>query len=78
MKSHAYGKGLNRELKFKGIEIKFVKEDCWIGVYWKRKFEETWHRQGIDSPVFPAIQETFTIYICIIPTLPIIFSWSNR
>jgi hypothetical protein len=49
-------------MKFR-VRIEFVKEDCWIGLFWKR------HRFN-SSP--SGVDPTITFYVCIIPMLPII------
>lgn len=45
------------------VRIKFVPEDFWIGVYVKRE-TSTFHRH-------------FKVFVCLLPMLPIIFSWSR-
>jgi hypothetical protein len=41
------------------MKIKFVKQDLWIGVFWKRTNEKLFYK--------------ITVYVCLIPCLPIIF-----
>jgi len=51
----------------KRIKIKFVKEDCWIGIYWKKRYNIGYEaRNGVSELV------VFKIYICLIPCFPII------
>lgn len=47
------------------IRIKFVKEDMWIGFYWKTI------KLGVESWTRP-ISRLTRIYICIAPCFPII------
>lgn len=44
------------------IKLKFEKRDCWIGVFWDRDYDvsDVWET------------ETLSIYICLLPCLPII------
>ena len=56
------------------IKIKFVKEDCWIGLYWKKTFS-TWN-QNIPSELARPITTKF--YLCIIPCFPIIWSTHQK
>ena len=44
------------------MKIKFVKQDLWIGLYWKKEFDAETNKTKT------------TWYLCIIPTLPIIWS----
>ncbi len=39
------------------IAIKFVKEDVWVGVFWRRD----------NDPRYAALE----VYVCILPCLPI-------
>jgi hypothetical protein len=48
------------------MKIKFVPQDCWIGLYWKSEFD-------LNCSLFT------TWYICIIPCFPIIFkTYKNK
>ena len=60
------------------VRVKFVKQDCWIGVYWK----STWthmiqavprRRVRTNGAWF---RDSLTIYICIVPCFPIIIKRS--
>jgi len=42
------------------VRLKFVPQDCWVGVYWKKEYISklnNWWR--------------FNIFICLLPMLPI-------
>lgn len=47
------------------MKIKFVPQDLWIGLYWKRQV----------NVVSGAVETTW--YLCIVPTLPIIWKTSR-
>lgn len=44
------------------VRVAFVRQDCWIGLFWKRRYP--------SSP--PGVDPIVTYYVCIIPMLPII------
>jgi hypothetical protein len=46
------------------LEVAFVPQDCWIGVYWKRDEygSSNWRTARLR------------VYVCILPTLPLIFT----
>lgn len=46
------------------VNVKFEKRDLWIGVFWD--IEKAMYEQGR--------LETLMVYVCIIPTLPVIFT----
>lgn len=51
---------------YQGVRIKFVPQDCWVGIYWK------------TNDVFSLKYGTWlcrkwTVYICIVPCFPIIW-----
>lgn len=50
------------------LHIKFVPQDCWIGLYWK-----TEQRPGPDTVYGNRIWLTRTYYLCLIPCFPIIW-----
>lgn len=67
------------------FDIKFVKQDCWLGLYWKRKDlpavchcgdivdnHYPWNANHDPVPMEPLEEET-TWYLCLIPCLPIIW-----
>ncbi len=43
--------------------IKFEPRDLWIGFFWR-------YKKSVESP-----SKWFTLYICLIPMLPIILEW---
>ena len=43
------------------IELKFVPQDIWVGVYWKR---DVFYEDA-----------AWDVYVCLVPMLPIHFSW---
>jgi hypothetical protein len=47
------------------MKIKFEPRDIWVGVYWKTGFKPR-HRR-------PMIRQ-ITLYVCIVPMLPIVFT----
>lgn len=55
------------------VRCKFVKEDCWIGVYYSFiniiTFSKTSQKVGFDSIKY---------YFCIIPCFPIVFIWETE
>lgn len=46
------------------IEFQFVKQDCWIGVFWKR----------IESGTNLFQRKQYRIYICLVPCFPIVIT----
>lgn len=44
------------------MKIQFVKQDCWIGLFWKTTAYVTYHQT--------------TYYLCVLPCFPII--WHGR
>ena len=46
------------------MKIKFVPQDCWVGLYWKRE------------PWFLFRYTVTTWYLCLVPCFPII--WETR
>jgi hypothetical protein len=53
------------------ISLEFKPEDCWIGAYWKRDSDFVRHRPGIDNPAMPCIGQSFDLWVCVLPMLPI-------
>lgn len=51
------------------VRIKFVKEDCWIGVYWKTEYQYT---AGNDERKWSHFKRTF--FVCVLPCLPIVIT----
>jgi len=49
------------------MKIRFVKQDLWIGIYWKTV-----------QQMSPKFRNITTFYICIIPCLPIIFDVKHK
>lgn len=45
--------------RFLGARFHFIKQDCWVGVYWR------------DEPVRPVRH----IYICLVPCFPLCIAW---
>lgn len=57
------------------LSIKFVKEDCWIGVYWKNIYSHITEYRGPATAKVKNnrwIRTQQKIYICIVPCFPII------
>lgn len=54
-----------RKYNFRSIRILFEPRDAWIGAYWTF--------QNIGSKEIKA----FKIYICLVPFLPIVLTWTN-
>lgn len=48
------------------FSIRFVKQDCWIGVFWKHHHPSG--DQGQD------LGEMLHVYVCVLPCLPLIVS----
>jgi hypothetical protein len=55
------------------IEIKFVKQDCWIGLYWKSLTTCRFSRPDLGETGPSMYQKRTKVYICLIPCFPIIF-----
>lgn len=49
----------------KGVAIKFVPNDAWVGVYWKRL-------ENLPGILGQTPKVMFEFYICVIPFFPII------
>lgn len=51
------------------LRIEFVKQDVWIGVFWRslRNYEST----GLNGPGEP---QNLDVWVCIVPCFPIHFS----
>lgn len=58
--------GSRDPLYFKGISLKFESRDLWLGIYWDYKN---------DGHKFGKWQRSPDVFICILPTLPIILRW---
>lgn len=54
------------------VSIKFVGRDCWVGVFWATKYRTGFERR-YENGRYLRWMET-TVYICLIPCLPIIFT----
>jgi len=59
------------------IRIRFVKQDLWIGVYWKSEwsvvgyvFDRKYYRKFTDDGKWG--RDSLTIYVCVVPCFPII------
>lgn len=53
------------------VRVHVVKEDCWIGVFWKRA-----HPSGDQGQ---RLGEMLKVYVCVIPCLPLIVSrWTPQ
>jgi hypothetical protein len=50
------------------MKIKFVKQDCWVGLYWKAN--TVVHHNGWTY----AAKTTITWYLCLVPCFPIIWT----
>lgn len=56
------------------IRIKFVKQDCWIGVYWRNV-------KGIPDGMHQRKNrwlDTTEVYVCLVPCFPIILLRTRR
>ncbi len=65
------------------IKIKFDPRDLWIGVYWTRSDEVYLKRVLGEPPEGPHPFRWFRlsvlrVYVCILPTLPIVFTFGGR
>jgi hypothetical protein len=54
------------------LRIKFIKQDCWLGVYWYIRKTPTKIYDVIRNKETNCVERSLRIIICIIPTLPII------
>lgn len=61
----------------RNIRVEFVKEDCWVGVYWKTKLLAIC-QCGDKSCGNEGYYEIKYIYICLLPCLPIIITKYER
>ena len=52
------------------VRIEFKLQDLWIGAFWK----STWGEPYRDRRYF---KESFDLWICLIPCLPIHFNWGR-
>jgi hypothetical protein len=43
--------------------LEFKREDCWVGVFWKR------------DRLYYAYQERLDVWVCLLPMLPLHFGW---
>lgn len=50
------------------MKIKFVPEDCWIGLYWKSEFQQ---ERDSQNPTDWLLLTTY--YLCLVPCFPIIW-----
>lgn len=57
-----------RTFKYRHCRVEFEPRDLWVGIYWT--FEKL-------AVVKDSDMRSFCIYLCIIPCLPIIFTWTN-
>jgi hypothetical protein len=56
------------------VSVEFVPRDLWIGVYWNLRENGVPVRcPGID----PYTRFRASVYVCIVPMLPIIFRWKR-
>jgi hypothetical protein len=65
------------------VSVKFVKQDCWIGVYWKSSWSVVGYlRDRADYDKFTKDgrwgRDVLKVYVCIIPCFPIIFERRAR
>ena len=60
------------------IQIKFVKEDCWIGVYWKSLVQFNCVRPDHGETGDDMCRRYKKVYICIVPCFPIIFETKGQ
>jgi hypothetical protein len=54
------------------MKLKFVKEDFWVGLYWKTSYEQLF--SGVRGSWFTVRTRRF--YLCLIPCFPI--TWERR
>lgn len=54
------------------IRILFKPRDLWIGVYWDRRHVGWQGAYGAKRSIYE-----YSIYICLIPCLPIRLRWDN-
>lgn len=52
------------------VQIKFVKEDGWVGVFYRRKT-----LPAINSMANVPHRIERQVFVCLVPFFPIIFSW---
>ncbi len=55
------------------IRLSLNKHDLWIGAYWKIDGHTYWQ----DSDGY-TLQDRVTIYVCLIPIIPIKISWDTE
>ncbi len=63
------------------VSIRFVKQDCWIGAYWR----ESWSHVMYGNPPYRKVtadgrwgRDWLRVYICIVPCFPIVLEWRNK
>ncbi len=55
------------------IRLKFEPRDLWIGAFWRRtKFYR------MDPPVVTQHSWHYELFVCLLPCLPIVFSWDGK
>lgn len=50
------------------FEFKFVKNDVWVGVYWRHK----WHSTVLVT------WKQYDVFICLLPCLPLRITWQTQ
>jgi hypothetical protein len=56
------------------IKLKFVPQDCWVGIHWSKKSIWT----GLIGPDVAVALQITKVYICLLPCLPIVIGWSRE